>query len=438
MNASLQYDKDLKIMAVAPSIWARSGPAQWFHDYDIISAMNNPVRSRLKVININDYLPDGGMKTSRQILTSEGMEHVRRRYSLEGYLELLYKPRASSNGSVTLGNDKKIADSFENKAWLRQKFNSMLHFPNHQLLSIETMQRQGFEALSRQVNAQALVVQHPSLSGGRGTFYVHNADELNHCITSLLETLPLSASVVVSEKLQNPIERTIQACVTHDDVLVGPAQAQLIGHPVLTSTQQGAIQFCGGRIESQLVTGELYQQIVKAARTVGKQLQEKGYRGIFGMDFLVSNQSLYVLEVNPRLTGLTTLLSFLGQEAPLLLLHILELAHSPYELPSIVDSSRSEAGSFIVVYAQGEGIVDYTTGIYDHVGVRHGDGFENGTIFPDKFDHFFVGMRVESGQRVPEGKSLAFIYSRKQLFNDNGELDETVLPLVRAIQNTKG
>jgi hypothetical protein len=183
-----------------------------------------------------------------------------------------------------------------------------------------------------------------------------------------------------------------------------------------------------------LLSDRLYDKAHTAARTVGERLQHEGYRGIFGMDFMVSEQNIYVLEANPRMTGLTTLLAFLQRKVPFLLLHILELTSSTYKIEEPVTNEYNISGSFIQVYAQQDGIINFETGVYDSSGKRQGEGFEDGTIFPSASDNFFVAMRVTGNQHVARGKSLAFIYSRKQLFNDEGFLDEGVLVIIRKIR----
>src|SRR5256886_5243806 len=74
----------------------------------------------------------------------------------------------------------------------------------------------------------------------------------------------------------------------------------------------------------------VYPEIKQYALGIGQRLQELGYRGIFGLDCLVDPSGrVYVLEINPRLTGLTPLLTMLyreNQDIPFYLLHILELA----------------------------------------------------------------------------------------------------------------
>jgi hypothetical protein len=430
------YDTELKVLMMSPSAWTATGPLQWFSKYRIISSMDNPLAAQLKIINIGRYLPKGEAlpKTTKEIMASPGLRTAIRDNQLEGYRHILNRASPLAVSGVNVGNRIDIASRFENKIWFRQTFGDVLQFPKFQIISIKEMLQKGLGGLLQVLEAEKLVVQHPSFSGGQGTYFVSDQTDFDNCIESLLQHMKSEDLIVVSKKLQSPCERTLQVCVTKSTILVGPAQAQLVGHPLLTSTRQGDIQFCGGRIMPGLLSDRLYDKAHTAARTVGERLQHEGYRGIFGMDFMVSEQNIYVLEANPRMTGLTTLLAFLQRKVPFLLLHILELTSSTYKIEEPVTNEYNISGSFIQVYAQQDGIINFETGVYDSSGKRQGEGFEDGTIFPSASDNFFVAMRVTGNQHVARGKSLAFIYSRKQLFNDEGFLDEGVLVIIRKIR----
>lgn len=432
----IRYNTKLKILMISPSAWTATGPLQWFDNYRIISSIDNPLAGRLNIINVNNYIPKGEVspKTTKEIMLSSGLYEALHNNQLEDYKHVLDRASSLVPWDVNLGNSEDIANRFENKVWFRQTFGTILQFPRFQIVSVKEMFRRGLDDFLRTLGGKELVVQHPSLSGGRGTYFVSDQVEFDECITSLLWHIEREDLVVVSKRLLSSCERTLQVCVTKSDILVGPAQAQLIGHPLLTSARQGDIQFCGGRVTPGLLSNQLYEKARTAAQIVGERLKEEGYRGIFGMDFMVSDKDIYVLEANPRMTSLTTLLAFLQCEVPFLLLHILELAHSPYRIEGSAFGEHDISGSFIQVYAQKDGIVDFETGIYDSKGKKRGEGFDDGVLLPQESDRFFVAMRVAKGQRVVQGKSLAFIYSRKQLFNDEGSIDGDVLAIVRNIR----
>jgi hypothetical protein len=431
MNSPLRvtYDASLKFFMVSRSIWTATSPMQWFKEYRIISAMKDPLKGRIPSIDVADR-----PLSVRDMMTSPFLESVVAAHHLEDYTLLLNRPTDAPMHLKTLTNDNRLARQFENKVWFRERFSSELHFPEFCIDTLETLLQKGLNYYQTQLSSDALVIQHPALGGGRGTYYIDTQETFDACIESLSSLLSTTDRIVVSRRLERPRERTIQACVTGDTVLIGPAQSQLVGHPLLTSSRQGDFQFCGGRIATDLLAFDQYEEVRRAATIVGEHLKREGYRGIFGMDFMTSGDEVFVLEVNPRMTSLSTLLAFLQQEIPFMLIHILELAHSAYTVQVALGYDSAIHGSFIQVYMQQAGTSHCETGLYNTNGVRIGDGFKDGSILPQDEDSFFVAMRISPGQQTKQGKSVAFIYSRTQLFNDEGVLNLAVLPVIEVIR----
>lgn len=430
----VSYDPDIEVLAFNLSAWNATAPVQWFNKYKIISLVNNPLTKTLNILDLKKYYQSGEIlpKTNKEVRTSKQAAQLIRDEGLEEYGHIYNYSLPAGSDSEALTNDSAIAAKFENKVWLRETFGDRLRFPSFSITTYGDLCQAKVEGFYKKLGAMSLVIQHPTQSGGRGTYYVDGQEALTSCVAALSESLQLTDKLVVSKALSDPRERTVQACVANDSVFVGPAQAQLVGHPLLVSTRRGDIQFCGGRIDSGLLSNAQYAQAADAARIVGDRLKSEGYRGIFGMDFLISEDELYVLEVNPRLTGLTTLLAFIQREVPFLLLHILEHAKSPYRIE--VEEVSIDSGSYVQVYAKESGINTFVTGQYNSTGERMSDGFETGSILPESTDEFFVGMRVSPGDTVSQGKSLAFVYSKRQLFDDEGAIDPAVVPLIEKIR----
>jgi hypothetical protein len=424
----VDFDSSLKLYMVSPSAWTATGATQWFKNYRIISALDNALAPKLGIVSLQGFAGETP-KTTKEIIRSPLLKKVIHDENLEDYTMLLN--RASSNLPDTLGNSYELVSHYENKVWLRKNCADRISFAPFRILSLHHLHQHGFSWLKDTLASEVVVIQHASLAGGRGTYVVATADEFALCLESLGTVIKEEDEVVVSAFVKG-YERTLQVCVTKDGVLVGPPQAQLVGHPTLTSPRPGDIQFCGGRIAPGLMNDSLYQQASHQAHIIGETLQQAGYKGIFGMDFLISKDRIYTLEVNPRMTGLTTLLAFLQKDVPFLLLHILELAASPYAITT--PSPHVDTGSFIQVYAQKESRITFESGRYDRAGRRIGEGFEDGNILPADDDECFVAMRVAKDAEVQQGKSLAFIYSRRQLFTDDGEIDSAAALLADKIR----
>lgn len=423
---NITYNKDLKLVTVSPSTWTATPLTRWFDDYYIISSIDNPLAKKLKVIDIRAYARDVNepLTTVKNIFASTALNELESRQDLSSYSYVMNRAGSEKMGAhrKKLSNDIETVSHFENKAWFRRTFKDTLRFAPFVTVDLAKLADLPYDEFVKSVGKK-MVLQHPALAGSRGTYIVGDENEYRLAVSNLLQARDvLDEPIVVSQFLGASMERTMQGCVTSTDILIGPAQAQLIRHPELTADLPGEIQFCGGRIAPGLVTDEQQQDMQNAMKIVGSALQEVGYRGIFGMDFLIHEGAVFVLETNPRMTGLTPLLANIQNEKPFLLLHVLELAKQDYTLSEFTGTHDEVGGSFIQIYAQKECKVEFTTGLYDGKLNKIDEGFENGKMLPDEDGQFFVGMRVSPGVALETGKSIAFVYSKQQLFDDAGDL----------------
>jgi hypothetical protein len=178
-----------------------------------------------------------------------------------------------------------------------------------------------------------LVVQLPYGDSGNTTFFISAASDFQ----THAERIAAQPVVKIMRRIRCR-QLTIEACVTRHGTLVGPLQTELIGFAELTPYSGG---WCGNEVfaayQSTLLTSDIRQQAQQAAQALGKELAQAGYRGCFGLDFLLDQDTgaLYLGEMNPRITGATPMTSQAMLEAdsvPLLLFHLLEWFGAEYEL----------------------------------------------------------------------------------------------------------
>ncbi|MGB7982984.1 MAG: ATP-grasp domain-containing protein [Candidatus Nanopelagicales bacterium] len=136
-------------------------------------------------------------------------------------------------------------------------------------------------------------------SGGAGVYLVRDADELERTWPAGNDHL-----VAVGPYIADATPLNIGAVVFGPGlVTVHPGSVQLIGLPDCTNRAFG---YCGNDFGA---FANLDQAIISAVETatltVGKWLGEQGYRGAFGVDFLLKDGELHFAEVNARLQGST-------------------------------------------------------------------------------------------------------------------------------------
>lgn len=173
-----------------------------------------------------------------------------------------------------------------------------------------------------------LVIQLPRGFGGNHTYLVRDRAALRAALAEHAGRRGRVTRYVPGETL------TINACVTRDGVVSGAPFYQLTGLPECTVYPLGA---CGNDWGIDGLEQAVLAQVYEATERIGRYLSEHGYRGIFGLDFVVGQEDrrVYVVECNPRLVAsvpLYTRLQLMHGQLPLLLLHIAELAGASYTL----------------------------------------------------------------------------------------------------------
>jgi hypothetical protein len=135
------------------------------------------------------------------------------------------------------------------------------------------------------------------------------------------------AYVSVAPFIADALPVNVGAVVWHDGVTLHPPSVQLIGVPQLTARPFG---YCGNDFGAvrQLESAQL-DRMDTAVMEIGRWLSRHGYRGAFGVDFLVTSEGVPLFtEVNPRFQGSTHAscqLSVQAGESCLLLEHLAAL-----------------------------------------------------------------------------------------------------------------
>lgn len=358
---AISYDKELKIAAVGPSAWAKLGPERWFKNYTIVCANSRGYKAPF-VIDLGHHRGEKADFTTESTIETPAFQALMQE-ELRDYKFLVYKPMANQYGpeqSRLIANPSTFS-RFENKRIFRELFADKLPIIAHEFVSFSELSAstagENYARFSKKLGPN-LVLQDELGSGGRGTYFVHSADDMRNASQAF--AAHRKGSICVISRLVDGIERSIQVCLTPDGLLPGPLQQQLARNTELVSVEsRGGMFFCGGRLVHD-DPEEVKQQVAEVIHIVAEKLRGAGYRGIFGVDFLVdSSNKLHVLEINARTTGLLPLLNEQESEVPLYLVHILECMGEKYQLELRNSSSPSSAvdgpASFIVLFNTSDG-----------------------------------------------------------------------------------
>jgi hypothetical protein len=120
---------------------------------------------------------------------------------------------------------------------------------------------------------------------------------------------------------------TINACNYRENTYVGGLSYQYTGVEGLTAVQYATVGN-DWQLPNDLLSLDQKEQIRSITEEVGKLLRvQKQFRGMFGLDFVISDEKIYLIEINPRQVmsiNMHTQLQFLSGQVPLSLLHIAE------------------------------------------------------------------------------------------------------------------
>jgi hypothetical protein len=355
----ITYDHNLKIAGLGLVPWNRLGPEQWFQPYAIASlykwdlAKSRHVPGLFALQDEVSPMPRLSKLNTQALLKAKEFQQLLADH-LTGYDLFTYKPvkiPKALRAWKFIMSDVGLAKRLENKAEFRELFKrdvafpSYAIFPKHQLLKDRKTFGQVMDG------GGGKVIQDAELSGGKGTFIVSNFSE--YC--QAIDRLEASSAdrVVVSDVVKPAKERTIQCVVTKHGVFIGPLHRQIVAHPLLANTKSRGDKFCGAQILAADQGTPLHREATAIATLIGNKLQQMGYKGIFGIDFLLApDGQLLVIEVNPRITGVTPLLTALKEAngIPFYLLHLLELGSYDYD---IIDKSYEfeKTGALLVLHS---------------------------------------------------------------------------------------
>ena len=146
----------------------------------------------------------------------------------------------------------------------------------------------------------------------------------------------------------------VEAVLTRHGTVVGPLMTDLTGHPELTPHKGG---WCGNDIFPEVLSPEHRERARVLTQKLGDRLAGEGYRGFLEIDYLadVDSGELYLGEINPRISGVTSMTNVTAgayADMPLFLFHLLEYMDVDYEIDVDDINRRWAEASSVDVWSQ--------------------------------------------------------------------------------------
>ena len=181
-------------------------------------------------------------------------------------------------------NDHDILDYFRNKANMRTFAQDCIPVVPYVHFTGAEVPQVSFDIGEKDVFALQKVYS----SSGRGT-YCFPADRCSQYVN----TQPQTESYILSPFLKNACPINVHVVIFKDGCLILPPSYQLI------SRQGEFFSYVGGDFHTDF-SSEVYSLILRRTASFAEKLRAIGYRGVCGIDYMLTKHELYFLEVNTR------------------------------------------------------------------------------------------------------------------------------------------
>jgi biotin carboxylase len=275
-----------------------------------------------------------------------------------------------------------------------------------------------------------LVVQTPYGDSGKTTFFIKSEGDWDRYAGDIVDQ-----ELKVMRRI-NCRAAAVEAVITRHGTVVGPLMTDLTGYPELTPHKGG---WCGNDIFPEALSPEHRERARVLTQKLGDRLAGEGYRGFVEIDYLadVDTGELYLGEINPRISGVTSMTNVTAgayADVPLFLFHLLEFLDVDYEIDVDDINQRWAQASSIDVWSQiilkdtGDAVEQLTatpkTGIWrmsDQGAIDFARWGHDWHSLHDESEAFYLRVLAPGDYRYP-GADLGVLVARSRMQTEENEL----------------
>lgn len=301
----------MPIVFISPDPFKAVGLESFVENYHVVCSFKHPIIEYLRQngVNVfcleenfadifNDNL-DSFRNTGNLLQCSEVLKHLK---NLEQKFDekvkiLTFKPLskifkiAKEYGFDLLIADSEIAREFEDKVSFYKNLanNELVNLPKHIIGLLKNME---FADIRGRLGAK-FVLQFRRGFAGSSTFFIESQEEFEHLKRSNLEH-----EVKMSEYIDG-ISLTVNCCISDENTYVSQPFVQITGLEGLNNYRGGTcgVSFSAAKNLNMEMIDNLKLQVLE----IGKILQNRGFKGIYGLDFVVKEDKAYIIECNARM-----------------------------------------------------------------------------------------------------------------------------------------
>ncbi len=243
-------------------------------------------------------------------------------------------------GLKVIGNPARLNKMFEDKV----NFRKVLVKAGLEPIPGETMKFSDWQQLEYEdvidKYGKKFVIQLPDfmLGGGKGTLFIDSKRKYNEFKTKVEDGVYKKKvlTVVNITKFLEGESPSVACCATKYGTLITRPQQQILDIPQVIAKKKGEGLFVG-HVFGKKYSASIIKQINEISTKLGNYMYSKGYKGIFGIDFIVNEKEnkVYPVECNARYTGAFPMVSMLQLKykiIPLDFWQFLEFLHIPYKI----------------------------------------------------------------------------------------------------------
>jgi hypothetical protein len=322
-----QLNKQL-VIAVGVAPYQRIVPSLFFdkESYQIFSVQKSAdvevLRNYANIYCFEEEYPEDAAKVQATI-------YLLKNYQFHKYLKSHKRPVSllfyQTNPPIVdyldkakipwIGNHPDIFDPILHKEGFRERLQELgiTHLPNT-TYSVPQFLNIKFDNLIKRWEG-SVVCQPGDYEMSGGTMFIHNQEDLTRAQESFFENERLNNvnTIKVSPFIKGEA-LSMLGCVTKKGTLTGPLQLQLVDVPESLYGYPPGGTFFGHDWGFKAWDESVEKKAQDIVEKLGTWLATRGYKGIFGIDFMLEEgtNELYPLECNPRFTGTIPVFSFLN------------------------------------------------------------------------------------------------------------------------------
>lgn len=147
-------------------------------------------------------------------------------------------------------------------------------------------------------NTKKFVMQHTISCGGEGTYIFNSSDQIFNAANELSS----NTFYIVSPYLEDSTTISCNLVVYESETIVLPPGKSCDSHNNTNDFYRpiySGIDFSVLSTLPKCMLSEIYEISI----LLGRKLANMGYRGICGVDYIIQNHNVYIIELNPRYLG---------------------------------------------------------------------------------------------------------------------------------------